>query len=81
MPDCGAVVIATAGRDKDRLFVVIRADESGVWLADGKSRPLSRPKRKNPRHLRETGHSVNASEMATNRELRCVLRPYRDTIT
>ena len=81
MPEYGEVVLATAGRDKDHLLAVVRTDGNRVWLADGKRRPLSHPKCKNPRHLRETGHTVSPSEMATNRELRRVLRILRDTIT
>ena len=81
MPEYGEVVRATAGRDKDALLVVVRTDGNRVWVADGKRRPLSRPKCKNPRHLRTTGHTVGPSEMATNRELRRALRGLRDTIT
>lgn len=81
MPEYGEIVRATAGRDKDRLFAVVCTDGNRVWIADGKRRPLSRPKPKNPRHLQKTGYTVRPSEMATNRELRRVLRALQDVIT
>ena len=81
MPEYGEIVRATAGRDNDRLFAVVHTDGNRVWIADGKRRPLSRPKAKNPRHLEQTGYTVRPSEMATNRALRRVLRALQDVIT
>lgn len=81
MPEYGEVVCAAAGRDKSGLFAVIGTDGNRVWIADGKRRPLSHPKAKNPRHLRTTGQKLAPAEMATNRELRRALRKMQDTIT
>ena len=47
----GSVVIAKAGRDKGKAFAVTEViDSRTVLIADGKSRPLERPKRKNVSH-------------------------------
>lgn len=81
MPEYGEVVCVAAGRDKSGLFAVIGTDGNRVWIADGKRRPLSHPKAKNPRHLRTTGQKLAPAEMATNRELRRALRKMQDTIT
>ena len=81
MSKSGTVVEATAGRDKGGLFVLLTTDDKWAFLADGKRRPLERPKRKSLRHLRETGVCLDPSAMATNRELRRALRTARDTIT
>ena len=40
-----------AGHDKDHVYAVVNEDERDVYLADGKSRTLDRPKRKNRRHV------------------------------
>ncbi len=41
----GQVVLSLAGRDKDRLMAVLgEAPDGGVLVADGKERPLQRPK-------------------------------------
>ena len=47
------VVKATAGRDQDELFYVIDADSEFLFLANGKDRPLDRPKRKKRKHVQK----------------------------
>ena len=47
------VVQATAGRDQGKLFYVIGADEQFLLLANGKDRPLDRPKRKKRKHVQK----------------------------
>ena len=74
MLQTGCVVISTAGKDRDGWMVVVQMDNDGVWVADGRHRRIESPKRKNPRHLRLTPYRVDASSMATNRELRRALR-------
>ena len=54
----GDIVIATAGRDSGRYFIVLAAiDEIYVHIADGRTRLVEKPKRKKIRHI----SSVNAS--------------------
>ena len=43
--DKSSLVVSKAGRDQGQLFYVIDADEQYVYLADGKSRKLEKPKR------------------------------------
>ena len=45
------LVISTAGRDKDELFYVIAEEGEFLFLANGKDRPLDRPKRKKRKHI------------------------------
>ncbi len=47
------VVKATAGRDQGKLFYVIGEDAELLLLANGKDRPLDRPKRKSRRHVQK----------------------------
>ena len=47
------VVKATAGRDREKLFYVVDADEQFLLLANGKDRPLDRPKRKKRKHVQK----------------------------
>ena len=47
----GMLVRSKAGHDKDRIYVVIRAEDEYVYAADGDLRPLRHVKRKNVRHL------------------------------
>ena len=71
----GSVVIAKAGRDKGRAFAVTDViDSRTVLIADGKSRPLERPKRKNVIHLKIVDASVDC--FTTNRQLRNFLKDF-----
>ena len=45
------LVLATAGREKGRLFFVVDVQNEYLLLADGRSRRLEAPKRKKCRHV------------------------------
>ena len=47
------MVKATAGRDQEKLFYVVGMDEQFLLLANGKDRPLDRPKRKKRKHVQK----------------------------
>ena len=74
----GCIVIATAGRDKNRKFIVIKKiDELYVLIADGKYRRLEKPKMKKIKHLKQVLDAdydiltpLNVSLGLTNRMLR-----------
>lgn len=78
------IVYSIAGHDKGTLYFVTQVESSYVLLADGKSRTLERPKRKNKRHVRfaqYSEHSVacrlRSGAPVENRELRMVLAAFR----
>ncbi|MCR4593684.1 MAG: KOW domain-containing RNA-binding protein [Clostridiales bacterium] len=68
----GQLVLCTAGREKGKLMYVVKTDDDYVYLSDGKERPLSKPKRKNPKHLTDTGKRVG-QEMLTDKMLKKTL--------
>ena len=71
----GSVVIAKAGRDKGKAFVVAEVlDPRTVLIADGKRRPIERPKRKNVIHLQMTRTTVDC--ITTNRQLRNTFKQF-----
>ncbi|NCB73539.1 MAG: hypothetical protein EOM51_02175 [Clostridia bacterium] len=45
------IVFSLAGHDKGREFVVIKLDGDYALIVDGKTRKLTKPKRKNLKHL------------------------------
>lgn len=75
----GRVVRSLAGRDQNRLLAVMGEVDGLYLLCDGKERPLSRPKRKNPRHLLPTADHLTEAQMSTNRALRKALRLFAET--
>lgn len=50
----GQVVISKAGRDKGDVFIVYNIEGAYLYLVDGKSRPLTRPKKKKTMHIQPT---------------------------
>lgn len=52
----GQLVYSKAGRDKGKVFLVVSiVGDSFVYLADGEMRRLEKPKKKNIKHLHNTG--------------------------
>ncbi len=51
----GSVVMSTQGRDKDMYFVVVGVGDGVVYLADGGMRRLASPKKKNIKHVSDSG--------------------------
>jgi ribosomal protein L14E/L6E/L27E len=72
----GMIVKSDAGRDQERFYVVVRAGEGFAYIADGKRRPLEKPKRKNIRHLKGTSCFIDLTQADTNPRLRRALRPW-----
>ena len=71
----GSLVKANAGRDKDSLFVAVGIGGGFVYICDGKSRPLERPKRKNPKHISPL-HVTVETDGLTNKKLRRLISQY-----
>ncbi|MDD6297464.1 MAG: hypothetical protein PUB59_05140 [Firmicutes bacterium] len=51
------VVASIAGRDQGKLFYVVGCQDEYVLLADGKGRPLDKPKRKKRKQTRKIRRS------------------------
>ncbi|MDR1564076.1 MAG: KOW domain-containing RNA-binding protein [Oscillospiraceae bacterium] len=66
----GSIVLAKAGRDKNAFFAVLEVGERELLLADGKRRPIERPKKKNTVHVAATSNVLGAEALNTNRSLR-----------
>ena len=71
------MIVSLAGRDKGQLFFVIDTDDQFVYLADGKSRRLEKPKRKKRRHVQAAfqtesriAEKIRNGEKVLNSELR-----------
>ena len=69
----GSVVIAAAGRDCGGFFAVTELHEEYCFIADGKSRKLAKPKRKNLKHIRITNSVIDLNDI-TDKKLRELLR-------
>ncbi|MGN1411216.1 MAG: hypothetical protein ACI4WH_01735 [Oscillospiraceae bacterium] len=74
----GTVVKACAGRDGNDYFVVVAHDDAWVYIANGKNRKLSKPKKKNVKHLQFT-KSIIDLEKFTDKKLKKFLNEYKST--
>ena len=71
------VVISTAGRDQGEWFYVIAENQTYLFLANGKDRPLDRPKRKKRKHVQKVlrpetrvAQKLRSGDKVLNGELR-----------
>ena len=69
----GQLVYSKAGRDRGKFLAV---SDCGVYVADGKERPLERPKCKNLKHIGTTTTVLDSGSMSTNRALRQAISNY-----
>jgi ribosomal protein L14E/L6E/L27E len=78
----GQVAISTAGRDKDHKFVVLCIiDDQYVYISDGDTRKLDKPKKKKVKHLKKLNHvfqgikdKLESEEKLSNSEIRKLLK-------
>ncbi|MBQ4257052.1 MAG: KOW domain-containing RNA-binding protein [Oscillospiraceae bacterium] len=73
----GTVVKSLAGRDRGRFLMIVRNEGAFVWLADGRERKLSSPKKKNAAHIAPT-KTVIPTEGLTDKALRGHLMSFVD---
>ena len=74
----GSVVRAKAGRDKDSYFIVLDVLDKFALIADGKSRKLEKPKKKNLNHLEAT-KTVITQNLETNRKIKKALSDFNNS--
>ena len=90
----GAIVRATAGRDREGIFCVVGVEQEPerLLLADGKRRKVAKPKRKKLGHVlfltaapQELCHpairKLKQGEPVSDRELRRALAAFKEGIT
>ena len=68
----GMLAVSKAGHDKGKTYVVVKTDEEYVYLADGKNRSVSCPKKKKRKHIQINYHipMVLAKALETEQELK-----------
>lgn len=78
----GQLVRSLAGRDKGEHYLVIKVlDSRQVLVANGRSRTLARPKKKNTAHLQHYERGIDLDDQLTDsRIIRCLkeLAPQAD---
>jgi hypothetical protein len=78
----GLYAESQAGHDQGNLDITIGEEGAYVWVADGKSKTLAKPKRKNKKHLQvmkaksneELRSKLRNNEAVTNEEIKRALK-------
>lgn len=76
----GDVVLATAGKEKNEIFVVLDVDSKYCYLVDGKRLKISKPKKKSLKHVQRASKTpfpkerLNIKEEKINAEIRKFLK-------
>ena len=50
------LAVSLAGHDKEHIYAIVREEGDLVCLADGKTKTLEKPKKKNRKHIRRITH-------------------------
>ena len=77
LPVRGTIICSMAGRDNGKFMIVLGNKDGLVLVADGKERPIERPKLKNVKHISLTNHTVSEEQMLTNRSIRHALNDFK----
>lgn len=79
----GQVVFSKAGRDIWRPFIVVSVEDGYLFLADGKLRPVDKPKKKKRMHVQPTNtvrgevvSIINSNIKLKDSDLRAALRDF-----
>lgn len=75
--ETGMLVKSKAGRDKDCIYVIISVNDEYVYLADGKNRPVCRPKKKNRKHVQPI-YKVQNISITENDAIRAAIKKYKN---
>ena len=54
--EIGCFGVSRAGHDRNEIYVIINSDEEYVYLADGKSKTVDKPKKKKKKHVQIIMH-------------------------
>ena len=63
------LAVSRCGHDKGNVYLIVGEEENRVWLCDGKTRTLEKPKAKNRKHIQPVCH--------LNREVSLLLQEIR----
>ena len=79
----GGIVLARAGRDKNKYFIIVKTEDRFVYICDGKTRKIQKPKKKKLKHVTLMGYAqedictrLKSGEQITNSEISRCLKEY-----
>ncbi len=78
------LAVSKSGNDKGSIYVIIKEEADGYYLADGKLKPVEKPKKKNKKHIqiikklpKEVTEVFTQDENFRNEEIKRAIKLYR----
>lgn len=72
----GMLARSKAGHDFEKVYVIVDADQTYVYLTDGDLRPLDKPKKKKKKHVQIICRE-NDIKMADDAQIRRILKEWK----
>jgi ribosomal protein L14E/L6E/L27E len=74
----GYLAYSLAGHDKGEVFLIINEDRDYVYVVDGRLRLVSKPKKKNKKHIQiiKNFNPKTDLESVTNEEIKHLIKLY-----
>ena len=77
----GKFAKSKAGHDKDQIYVIVKEDAEYVYLMDGKTKTVDKPKKKKKRHIQvilkedeNVSKKLKQDEMLINEEIKVAIK-------
>lgn len=86
MAECriGEFAKSKAGHDKDEIFIIINIEDEYVFLVDGKSRRIEKPKKKKKKHIQvinfiddELRNKLNDNVLIRDEDIKKAIKCYK----
>ena len=55
----GKMAVSKAGHDKKEVYVIVKEDQTHVYLCDGRLKTIDNPKKKSKKHIQIIKHHIN----------------------
>lgn len=84
----GDTALSLKGRDKGNYFIIIDSENGFAWVADGKVRKATKPKKKNVKHLKkissasfiEIAERINKGEPIADKKIKKAITALNEKI-
>lgn len=85
----GMFAVSKAGHDLGQMYVILKEEEDMVWLADGRLKTVSSPKRKKKKHIQivKTGldevlvNKIKNQQPISNEEIKYAIKCRNKEVT
>jgi len=85
--EIGCFGVSRAGHDRNEIYVIINSDEEYVYLADGKSKTVDKPKKKKKKHIQIIVHidqaiqtKLNQNKLFINEDIKRAIKLYKNDL-